>query len=245
MVRIILATLLALTLHALLFTISADHLKKKLPLKKPEPISLSLTYIYPEKEIPPVINKPMKPLKKIELPKEEPKKKVISPKEKKQITPILKKQPEIIPIKEPVIKPVISPVEEEPIREVPVEDIPGVPVESVPKEQETQEVKTEPVESPTPPPVPIAEAIPRYRENPVPKYPKMAKRRGLEGIVIIEVLVNAQGRVDDMRLYKSSGYSMLDTAAMDSVKNWLFVPGKKGDQTIDMWVRVPVRFELR
>ena len=210
--RIILAALLALILHAILFNISADYLKKKLPLKKPEPITLTLSYRIPEKPIPAIINKPKKPLKKIEFPKDKPKKEVVVPKKRKQVIPVKKKQPEkkpeIVPIKEPVVTPVLSPVEDEPIKEVPVEDIPDVPAETKQKEREIHEVETEPIEFPTPPPISIIEASPRYRENPVPKYPRMAKRRGLEGTVIIEVLVNTQGSVNDLRLYKSSGHSM-------------------------------------
>ena len=248
--RFILAAVLALFLHGFLLTISADHFTKKpLPLKRPEPVALSLTYVQPEKKAPPVIDKPVKPLKKIDLPKEEPKKEVVIPKNKKPITPVRKEVPEkkqeIIPEKKSLTAPVILPPQDEPIREVFVEHVPEAPLKEVREIKEIQGIKTNVDESPLPIPAPLTEASPRYRDNPVPEYPRMAKRRGFEGTAVIEVLVNKEGSVDDLRLYKSSGYDILDKAALESIKDWFFVPGRRGEQAVKMWVRVPVRFELR
>jgi protein TonB len=91
----------------------------------------------------------------------------------------------------------------------------------------------------------IREAIPIYRKNPTPRYPRTARRRGYQGTVILEVLVDREGRVGDTRLSQSSGYGVLDRAAMASVKGWSFEPGKRGDEKVDMWVMVPVRFQLK
>jgi len=96
------------------------------------------------------------------------------------------------------------------------------------------------------PDVPVVrEAVPLYRINPAPKYPKLARRRGYQGTVVLEVLVDRDGRVGDLRVSKSSEYKILDRAAMASVKGWAFVPGMRGDQKVEMWVRVPIRFQLK
>jgi TonB family protein len=97
----------------------------------------------------------------------------------------------------------------------------------------------------SPPPPVVREAIPLYRKNPSPKYPRLARRRGYQGTVVIEALINREGKVEDLRLFHSSGYRVLDRAAMKSVKNWLFEPGRKGDEEVEMWVKIPVRFQLR
>lgn len=88
------------------------------------------------------------------------------------------------------------------------------------------------------------EATPLYRQNPPPGYPPLARRRGLEGAVQLDVLVNSRGGVNQVRLAATSGHDLLDRAAVAAVENWLFEPGKRGEQTIDMWVRVPIRFAL-
>jgi protein TonB len=90
----------------------------------------------------------------------------------------------------------------------------------------------------------IHEAKPAYRSNPSPKYPRIARIRGFQGNVLLDVLVNADGTVDDIKIFKSSGYPILDRSAESTVRQWLFEPGRIGKRNIDMWVRVPIRFEL-
>jgi protein TonB len=90
----------------------------------------------------------------------------------------------------------------------------------------------------------LEEAQPEYSKNPPISYPKRARRKGYEGTVLLEVLVNRNGTVDDLRILASSGYAVLDSSAVKSVKTWSFKPAKKGKDTVDMWVQVPVRFKL-
>ncbi|MBU2522255.1 MAG: TonB family protein [Proteobacteria bacterium] len=89
------------------------------------------------------------------------------------------------------------------------------------------------------------EAIPIYDKNPSPEYPLIARRRGFQGTVVLEVLVDRNGRVGDLRIFKSSGYKVLDSAAEESVREWIFKPAIKGNENIEMWVRVPVCFQLK
>ena len=91
----------------------------------------------------------------------------------------------------------------------------------------------------------VREAAPLYKVNLPPKYPVIARKRGYQGTVVLEVLVDQNGMVGDLRLFASSGHSILDRSAMASVKGWLFEPGMKGNKKLDMWVRVPIRFELK
>ena len=90
----------------------------------------------------------------------------------------------------------------------------------------------------------LEEAQPEYSKNPPISYPNRARMKGYEGTVLLEVLVNRKGTVDDLRILASSGYAILDSSAVKSVKTWSFKPAKKGKDTVDMWVQVPVRFKL-
>jgi protein TonB len=87
-------------------------------------------------------------------------------------------------------------------------------------------------------------ASPLYRKNPSPKYPRHARRKGYEGTVILEVLVDENGTVKDLKVVESSGYELLDKSAISSVQKWLFEPGTEGGKAAKMWVRVPIRFKL-
>jgi protein TonB len=88
-------------------------------------------------------------------------------------------------------------------------------------------------------------AKPLYRQNPVPAYPRKARRMGYEGIVMLKVLVDENGRVDDLMVLESSGYPILDRTALGSVRKWLFEPGTEGGTKKKMWVKVPIRFDLK
>jgi protein TonB len=88
-------------------------------------------------------------------------------------------------------------------------------------------------------------AKPLYRQNPAPAYPRKARRLGYEGIVMLKVLVDENGRVDDLLVLESSGHPILDRTALASVKKWLFEPGTEGGIKKKMWVRVPIRFDLK
>ena len=91
----------------------------------------------------------------------------------------------------------------------------------------------------------VREAVPLYKINPPPRYPTAARRKGQQGTVVLSVHVDAQGRVSNLWLFKSSEYRSLDNAAIAAVKDWIFEPAMQGSSTVAMWVNVPVRFELK
>lgn len=88
-------------------------------------------------------------------------------------------------------------------------------------------------------------ARPRYNRNPFPPYPSMARRRGYEGTVVLEVFVKENGSVGDLRVEASSSHPILDKTALDAVRTWKFEPGRENNRIVAMWVKVPVRFSLR
>lgn len=105
------------------------------------------------------------------------------------------------------------------------------------------------VESRTPTPVAEVPATPplfnaAYLRNPAPVYPAIARRSGDQGTVMLKVLVNPDGIPVRIELDQSSGSKPLDSAALDAVKGWRFVPARRGAQNIEGWVRVPVVFKL-
>ncbi|MDP1864498.1 MAG: energy transducer TonB [Thiobacillus sp.] len=105
------------------------------------------------------------------------------------------------------------------------------------------------VEAPrvAPPPLPITQ--PRfnadYLDNPKPPYPSASRRMGEEGEVRLRVQIDTAGQAQQIEVYRSSGFPRLDQAALDTVKQWRFVPARQGDQPIPAWVIVPIQFSLR
>lgn len=120
-----------------------------------------------------------------------------------------------------------------------------------PSQPASAEPKTSPIPGSFPlipnPPVqsaPSRQAVPLYLKNPPPEYPAAARRRGHEGTVTMEVLVDREGSVQDIHLSSSSGHDMLDRAAMQAVRRWIFEPATQGEEKVEMWVKVPLTFRL-
>ena len=86
---------------------------------------------------------------------------------------------------------------------------------------------------------------PQYAENPKPIYPQEARRKGYEGEVILRVEVLPNGRVGQIEVKNSSGYELLDRSALATVIQWKFVPAKRGEKIIPLWVNIPVKFQLQ
>lgn len=91
----------------------------------------------------------------------------------------------------------------------------------------------------------IVFAQPRYSENPKPLYPQEARKKGYEGEVLLRVEVLSNGRVGEIEVRRSSGHEVLDRSAVAAVKQWKFVPAKKGETQVPVWVNIPVTFQLR
>jgi protein TonB len=83
-----------------------------------------------------------------------------------------------------------------------------------------------------------------YLRNPAPDYPAAAKRRRMQGMVLLSVTVSPDGDALVVRLKKSSGFAPLDMAAENAVKRWQFIPAKRGENTVTAQVVVPVEFRL-
>jgi protein TonB len=91
----------------------------------------------------------------------------------------------------------------------------------------------------------ITYATPKYKENPLPLYPNMARRRGYEGRTLLRVEVLESGKVGRIEIATSSGFDVLDRAALASVKDWTFLPGTENGNNMKQWVMVPIKFSLR
>jgi TonB family protein len=86
---------------------------------------------------------------------------------------------------------------------------------------------------------------PKYGENPKPLYPQEARKKGYEGEVVLRVEVLSDGRVGQIEVKSSSGYETLDRSAITAVKQWKFIPAKKGESAISYWVNIPIKFQLQ
>ena len=90
----------------------------------------------------------------------------------------------------------------------------------------------------------LRSTAPSFIENPKPHYPTIARRRKMEGVVLLRVEVLGDGGVGKIEVKRSSGYKILDESALGAVKNWRFLPATLDGISVKAWASIPVRFEL-
>ncbi len=86
---------------------------------------------------------------------------------------------------------------------------------------------------------------PMLVEDNVPHYPLRAQEMGLEGRVGVYILVSRDGTVTNARIASSSGSSLLDEAALESVRRYRFKPARQGNSAVDIWISWTLDFKLQ
>ena len=77
-----------------------------------------------------------------------------------------------------------------------------------------------------------------------PEYTEEARRRSVEGEVVLEIVVRSDGSVGNIRVVRGLG-SGLDQRAADAVRQWRFSPARRQGTPVDVMVEVAVEFRIR
>lgn len=81
-------------------------------------------------------------------------------------------------------------------------------------------------------------------DNVPPQYPRLARRFGYEGLVILIAAVSEEGTCLKVGIKKSSGYTILDRAAAKAVCAWEFKPAERKGVPVQGEIEIQVRFRL-
>lgn len=76
-----------------------------------------------------------------------------------------------------------------------------------------------------------------------PVYPAALRRAGVEGRVVLLVVVDEQGRVEEARVERSSRPEF-EAPALEAIRKWRFRPGMKDGQPVRTFLRQPIRFSV-
>lgn len=161
-------------------------------------------------------HKPPKELTKVALTT----KKVDPPKVKKRVR---KKQKKLKNIKQ---APPISPNMISAITGIELE-LPTTKADNMLEQEWQDEIVEPPVPSPS---------------NPIPHYPLEARQEGIQGKVVIRVLVDEYGYTTQHRVIQS--HESFDTEVLKVIGQWRFTPAKRGGQALEKWVDIPFNFVL-
>ncbi len=72
----------------------------------------------------------------------------------------------------------------------------------------------------------------------------MVREMGLEGKVILVILINEKGSVERVRILKSSSNAILDSVALESAYTFKFSPAIVGTKPVKTWVNLPLEFKF-
>src|SRR5262245_21315664 len=161
-------------------------------------------------------------------------------------------QPEVVPVSNPTAGPVEAPREIKPEFSVPSvgEGVPGGVEGGVPGGVMGGVVGGLPEAPPPPPPPPQAPVRvggqikpPTKTRDVKPIYPPIAQSARVQGVVIIEATIGADGRVKEAKVLR--GQPLLDQAALDAVKQWQFTPTLLNNVPVPVIMTVTVNFILQ
>jgi protein TonB len=77
-----------------------------------------------------------------------------------------------------------------------------------------------------------------------PQYTEAARQRGIQGDVLLEIVVHRNGSVGDVRVLHGLGHG-LDQHAIDAVRQWTFSPARRHGVPVDVLVEVAMEFRIR
>jgi protein TonB len=83
---------------------------------------------------------------------------------------------------------------------------------------------------------------PKKLKNVSPAYPDIAKQARVQGVVILECTISPQGKVTDVKVLR--GIPLLDQAAIDAVKQWVYTPTLLNGVPVPVIMTVTVNFKL-
>jgi len=84
---------------------------------------------------------------------------------------------------------------------------------------------------------------PKTKWRAAPEYPLPLRQAGVEGVVVVEFVVDLHGRVAEARIVSSS-YREFEAAAIQAVRQWRFESGRRHGRLVAFRLTVPIEFKL-
>ncbi|QKK02645.1 MAG: energy transducer TonB [Pseudomonadota bacterium] len=81
------------------------------------------------------------------------------------------------------------------------------------------------------------------RQTPLP-YPSSARKQGVEGYVVLSLLISAAGEIEKVQVLEASPAGLFEQTAIEGVQNWQFEPARYQGRNVRVWARQRIRFDL-
>lgn len=89
------------------------------------------------------------------------------------------------------------------------------------------------------------DAPPKPRGRRPPEYPNRLREKGIEGYVVLSIVVTKAGDVEDAKVLESKPPGAFDEVALENIRSWQFDPAEYQGQAVRVRVRQKISFDLR
>ena len=90
----------------------------------------------------------------------------------------------------------------------------------------------------------LVDVAPKPKSRGAFKYPASAKKKGIKGYVVLSLLIDENGRVDQVQVLESSPQGVFDESALNGINSWRFEPAKYEGKKVKVWAKQKIRFDL-
>ena len=89
------------------------------------------------------------------------------------------------------------------------------------------------------------EAPPKPVKQVKPDYPDLARKAQIEGVVLVQVVIGTDGKVEQAKVVQARPEGFFEKAALAAARQWEFTPAKQRDKPVKVRYQIPLRFELK
>lgn len=88
------------------------------------------------------------------------------------------------------------------------------------------------------------DSIPKVLKRSPIVYPELARKQGASGYVLLNVLINENGRVEDVEIIESKPKEVFDLSATNTIRKWKFEPATYMGKKVKVWATQKITFKL-
>ena len=89
------------------------------------------------------------------------------------------------------------------------------------------------------------DVAPKPTQRSAMEYPKAARKNGITGFVLMNLLIDKSGQVEKVKVLQSEPAGVFDEVAETGVRSWTFTPAQYKGQPVKVWAKQKIRFDLQ
>ena len=90
----------------------------------------------------------------------------------------------------------------------------------------------------------LVDVAPKPKSRSSFKYPSSAKKKGITGYVLLSLLINTKGNVEQVEVLESSPPGVFDDVVSNAIRSWRFEPALYQGKSVKVWAKQKIRFDL-